>query len=499
VSTESDIAQSTEEALHELQAVFDLYQQSKGKKPQGVTEARSREWAALAAMILVDATCPLDSFLSNLSALPPSISATGAITAWPSMTKERRAAYLRWVDTLDSKRAASQKATLIPGLLGHSPETSVDLLCNTSLNKELKDRLASSLLIDSSDKVILLLTSDSLQDKVPDLLKRLLELTDGPKVTAEAKGRIIRLALNTMATRNLLDGSLGEALLRSIEVQMRSLPPAVKQEMKDLLTELDVHLAERFFPGEASTIEPPPPPVPERVPETTPIAPIESMVAPFVPAEFASTAAPSTPLSKVHLSTSTAPSTITQQLSGWLTTLQQQVTILQELQEHIRRLEEQQVHLDDELRKSRAEKEEASNAAAENLAARHAAEEKIRTLEVRLREADTSAQLAREQLDSLSRSMAVAVEKEKALREELAQQEAKFLNERSELFQRIEANAERRLEEYRNGLASSFARLFNGVPDRRSALAPETGAVLLARLYEVIDFLESKNIRVLSR
>ena len=291
MSTEPAISPSTEEALHEIQIASGLYQQSKGKKPQGVTEARSREWSDYIAMILWDATCPLESFLPTLSALPPSISATAAITAWPSMTKERRTAYLRWVDTLDSRRVVSQKATLIPGLLEHNPETSVDLLCNiSSKNKELRERLASSLLVDSSDKVTLLLTSDSLQDKVPELLKRLLELTEAPKVTAEAKWRIIRIVLHTMVTRNLLNGSLGTGLLRLIEVQMPSLPPAIKQEMKTALTELDAHLVARFFPSQVPTTEPLPKSALEQVPETAPIGSSESVVTPAVQAEFISTA-----------------------------------------------------------------------------------------------------------------------------------------------------------------------------------------------------------------
>ena len=64
--------------------------------------------------------------------------------------------------------------------------------------------------------------------------------------------------------------------------------------------------------------------------------------------------------------------------------------ILQELPERIHSLEEQQVYLDNELRKSQAEKEEAALTAAENLAVYRRAEDKIRTLEERLREVDTS-------------------------------------------------------------------------------------------------------------
>jgi len=488
--------------LHEIQAAFGPYQQNKGKKFQRMTEARSRECADLIAMILLDATYPLELFLPTLSVLPPSItsiSALGAVTAWISMTTERRAAYLRWIDTLDPDRAGSQKVILIPGLLEHSPETAVNLFYNISLkNKELRERLASSLLVDSSDKVILLFSSDSRQDKVPDLLKRLLTLADSPKVTAEVKWRILRLALSTMVARNLHNGSLGEALLRLIEVQMLSLPPTIKQEMKTLLTELDVRLVDRFFPEEVTATEPLPTSTPDGVPEMAPVAPSESMVAPAAaPTGFVSTPQ-SVPSSGVPGSVSVAPLTITQQLSDWLTTLQQQVTILQELQEHIRSLEERQAHLDNELRRSRAEKEEASNTAVESLAAYRAAEERIRTLDESLKEADTTIKLERERADSLNRHMAAAAGKEVALREELARQEAKFSKERSELFHRIETNAERRIEEYRNGLASAFARLFHGVPARRSAVSPETGDVLLARLYQVIDFLESKGMRVLS-
>ena len=100
VSTEPATLPSTGEALHELQKASDLFRESKVGKRQKEIQARKQELADYIALILVDAIYPVESFFPTLLALPSAISAAGAITAWPSMTVERRDAYLRWVDTL---------------------------------------------------------------------------------------------------------------------------------------------------------------------------------------------------------------------------------------------------------------------------------------------------------------------------------------------------------------------------------------------------------------
>src|SRR4030095_3943724 len=92
-----------------------------------------QQWSQSIAKVLSDATCPLDPFLQDVGSIPPSVKAKVAVNAWPTMSDERRTAYLRWVDTLDADRSGSQKAVLIPRLLHSSPATSIELLCNVSL------------------------------------------------------------------------------------------------------------------------------------------------------------------------------------------------------------------------------------------------------------------------------------------------------------------------------------------------------------------------------
>jgi hypothetical protein len=57
------------------------------------------------------------------------------------------------------------------------------------------------------------------------------------------------------------------------------------------------------------------------------------------------------------------------------------------------------------------------------------------------------------------------------------------------------SNADRRLQEFRNAVGGSLRQLLNRVPNRGAPVPSELGVVLLARLHEVIDELESKGIR----
>lgn len=78
----------------------------------------------------------------------------------------------------------------------------------------------------------------------------------------------------------------------------------------------------------------------------------------------------------------------------------------------------------------------------------------------------------------------------------LRQRETEFAKEREDLQRLIQANADRRIQEFCNALGGSLQQLLNRVPNRGTSVSSELGAVLLVRLHEVIDKLESKGIRV---
>ena len=75
----------------------------------------------------------------------------------------------------------------------------------------------------------------------------------------------------------------------------------------------------------------------------------------------------------------------------------------------------------------------------------------------------------------------------------LRQRETEFVKEREDLQRSSFINLE--LQEFRNSVGGPLRMLLNRVPDRGVPVSSELGAVLLARLHEVIDELESKGIR----
>jgi hypothetical protein len=243
--TDSPISTKTEEATREISQAVGLYQQSKGKSPKGVTEAQKHRWEEHVATMLSDAEFDAEGYVKRLSSLPPSVLAHGALLAWLSMSKDRRSSYLRWIGSLDSDRALGQKSVLIPGLLEIAPDVSVNLLCTLTLNKDAKERLGSSLIGGATDKLGLLFENDTPRYKIPDLLARLLELTQSPKVGVGERWRTIKLVFMQIIVHSLYGDDLGESLLRRLEVQLTEttmdhyahLLPGVAQNYADFLDE----------------------------------------------------------------------------------------------------------------------------------------------------------------------------------------------------------------------------------------------------------------------
>ena len=432
------------------------------------------------------------------------------------MSEDRRNVYLRWLETLDSDRAGSQKSVLIPQLLESSPATSMELLCNISLaNQELKHRLASSLLGESIGKCGLLLMPDAPEYKVRKVVSCLLQLSETTKVPAEVRRDTVRLALGTLVSHKLHRGSLGAPLLNLISANISNLPPIFKQELDALLAEVDMKLGSSSSPGPASPPGRLAPPdaalahvgaLPADAPTSAVLSevyqePLAKQEAPFAPAEDTPArgaeggSAPERP-SQVHETEARRPASLLAHLDDWLTTLRGKTKLLEELHQHIEALEARQADLEDAVRAAGAKEKAALNAEAKSAEIAAAAAEKVRRLEQSLKEAREATRQAEERAASLEERLSRAVERESVAGDRLRLQETQGARERAELQQRIQTNADRRLEEFRTALASSLARLFHGLPRRGSPVSGELGEVILTRLHEVIAFFESKGIRV---
>jgi chromosome segregation ATPase len=185
------------------------------------------------------------------------------------------------------------------------------------------------------------------------------------------------------------------------------------------------------------------------------------------------------------------PSPITK-LTEWFEWFSRPAQLLDELRKDIKSLEEGRARLADALALARAENEKKANDAAER-------RQKLGELEEKLNSSTEAEAAARQRSESLQAELAKQSSVIARLRADLERQTAEALERQSELSQRIQKNAEGRLEEYRTRLASAFSRLFTGVPARGSQVSADDCQALLTRFYEIADFLDQEGIKVIPR
>jgi chromosome segregation ATPase len=120
------------------------------------------------------------------------------------------------------------------------------------------------------------------------------------------------------------------------------------------------------------------------------------------------------------------------------------------------------------------------------------AAQRSRNLEERLDDLRTRLQRAESELADATRDT-------QSLRTEIQSRTAEHSREIRELSLRIGANADLRLSEFRERLASGLRDLLSKIPPPGANVDGELGAILLLRLHEVMDRLEAGEIRVRSK
>lgn len=469
-STATTVTQSSE-AIKEIAEAADLYRKKKGKTPKGITEPQKQRWSDHVAAVLSDCDVTIEKVSGDLRALPPSVVANGAVKGWSGMQPDRRAAYLRWLATLEADRALGHKVILIPDLLEIAPEVSANLICNIPLNKEAKERLGVALISGAADKLSALFDNEPARYRLPDLLGRLFEFAEGPKVGVGERWRTIKLILQQIVKRNLLEDGLAEPVLRRVDAQLRTMPDAIKLEMKDLLKEPESEaLLQRLFPGAAIRSSQANLATPEGSSETTrgdDLAHAGGGQTPTKEERSSEVLGAHAPLSSERLQ-------VLQRLSDSIRSLRGQAETLSEI---------------DDLLRNAAESADRSS---------HALRMKLDEVQGDLARAQDAQKAAEGKVQSLESEIRASNERETVAQRTLHDQELKARSEREELFRRVEGNAERRLEEFRNSLGSSLAQLLRGMPERGATVSGSTGGVVLGRVYQILDLLESKGIRVIS-
>jgi hypothetical protein len=470
----------TEEALRQIQERITLLKQDGGKGSKTLTDPMRQQWSESVATVLADPDCSLEPLLQDLTVLPGNVMACGAVSAWPSMSDDRKITYLRWVEALGSDKSGPQKIVLITKLLRVSPATSVELLGTVSLaNKELKTRLASSLLGDSARNIGFLLSSDIPDYKIRKVLICLLQLCDAPKLHAEARWGTIRVVLGAIVSRKFHEDSQRNSVLDPIGSLLPSLPPPLQEKARSYLAETAPQLIARYFPEVANKAQ---------LTEAPPSLDL-SLESPPTPISHAA-------LPAVNEKQAAPRSGLVQQLADWLVSLRGQSKLLEDLLVTIESLEEGRSMLESELQRSKLKEQSVATEAAKSAELLRDAKEQIQRLEDRLGQSSHLAEQAQERAAGLDARLRAAREEEVEVRRQLQVLEERTHKERTELHERVQTNADRRLDEFRNSLASSLARLLQGLPKRGISITDKDAEVILIRIYEIVALLGSKGIHI---
>jgi hypothetical protein len=479
MSTQPPTPDPTPKALEELHTVLGQLRDNKGKPHKGITSTVKEHWTRLVAAVFTAGYCPVDTLFQELSSLPPGVVAGGIASAWGNMDEARRASYLGWLKSLDSEKAASQKVVLIPSLLGRFPSVSLELLCGLSLNQEMKNRLAAAILGNSPEKVDLMITPDMPEWKARQALERLCQISDGPKVDVKAKWVVLRLTLKTIVERKMQKDALSQGLIQHVERQLPDLASQFQERLRDLLKDLDQELLARCFPSAATVTAGPT----QEAAESPP---------PMVPPTATGTSRES---KTMPMAESSVQSNVLDRLAGWLYTLQGQATLLIDTRARILQLEQENQTLKEQFDAARVAEEAARAFAGEATAAQRQARHQLQALEEKSRATQKALNSSLANIRELESELHKVRERESQSGIKLRQRETEFAKEREDLQRLIQANADRRLQEFRNAVGGSLRKLLNRVPDRGAPVPSELGAVLLVRLHEVMDELESKGIR----
>lgn len=484
MSTQPPTPYSTPKALEELHTVLGQLRDNKGKPQKGITSTVKEQWSRLLATVFIDRDCPVDTLFQELSSFPPGVVAGGFASAWENMEEARRASYLMWLESLDSEKAASQKVVLIPSLLGRFPSVSLELLCGLSLNQELKNRLAAAIFGNTPEKVGLMITPDLPEWKARQALERLCQISEGPKVEMKAKWEVVRLTLKTIVERKMQKDAMALRLIQHIEGQLPNFAPQFQERLRDLLKDLDSTLFGRFFPSAVGTAS-------DGATQEASPRQDEPMI---------QIAAADAPLASPEMGTETSAessvrSSVLDRLAGWLDTLHGQATLLMDTRARILQLEQENQTVKAQLDAARVAEEAARASVEEATVARQQAQHRLQVLEEKSREAQKELNSSLANVRELESELHKVRERDSQSGTELRQRETEFAKEREDLQRLIQGNADRRLQEFRNSVGGPLRKLLNRVPDRGAPVPSELGAVLLARLHEVIDELESKGIR----
>lgn len=409
------------------------------RKKKGRMDAAERVKATqLIATILLNPEEPLGDVLPLFEDLQSEAVADGVGIAWPTLLPQRRLEIRRWLPLPRTERAQRRIALFASRVAGTDGGTAIDLLDKLipeRPNKELRQLLTTTLFSDGQAIKFENLYDASSPNASLRIFRTLATLAfdSANGIDPMARYRISVAALKLLVTHKLEQSAEGTDLLSKIVVEVERWPQGLREQFDSWLKNETPHLSQEFFPLKKT----------------------------------ASLAQRLTKENEDQKETERKPESFT--LENYL---EQRSQALAAEAETLARLSVL-------VANSRAE--------AERQLAKWQARES--ELSKRLLELDsTRAELERKLADAVRRSGDL----ENALRR--AEHEREVQHER--LSQQISANANGRIDEFKNQLALTLSQQMIDLPDRDVEMSAELGRVLLLQFHQLIHLLEDLGINV---
>ena len=435
--------------IEELKKIAQAVQSKKGRM-----DAREREQTSqLIASVFTNETLDPVEIFPSLEVIQSEAVAQAVGQMWPSLSRERRDLFSRWLPEPKTEKAARRIAILVAAVVEVDGVAALGWLSRLTpqnpkgkMTRETSQIFASVLFGSKPLRFIRLGDEGGRPENLMLVLKALLQVAvdDHCAVEKMPRYRLIEDIITIVSQKDLIGNDQSKTILALIEIEIKRWPQALIDQLVEALRKRTPNaelLLDKILPKAKSV--------------------------------------PSTPSQTVHAH---SPQ---QQSEEQIDTTRDKTQIKSALEQHI-------VLLTSQLQELR------------NLANLLSEEERLKKeIERQLQETEVRESSLQVRVKKVSDELGDAVAKLKAasirIEElELANKLTKetMETERQRLTQQISANASGRVEEFKNNLALVLSRLIRDLPARDSQLTADVGNIVFLQFHQFLDVIDGQGVKI---
>jgi len=468
---------------------------SNGKTPyKGLTKEMKAQWANDIEVILSNPQADLEVIWDDLALFPTEVTVEGVAKAWKKMSSELRLAYRKRLRLLNPEKEAGQRFSLILHFLESDSMSALELLCEVApKNADTLKRAIKTILCLDYQSIQRLFPQEAPVPVLAKAIEKVIVLIQHGSVEQKARWAVAKAILSMLAQRELFTDPLFAESIQALRTVAGALPSTYQSDLEGLLGNWKVE--EKNRPPDEPSLQP------------------QAAIAAVSPTTSVSDEAVNTSINEpsaighVPMSGNRHEADIRSAMpslqnwkafiTNWRDNLKNQAEMLELLLSYedpaaVNVLRKQLTEAREARREAEARANEAKLSAEEFKRKAADAAKRSRNLEELLNDLRTRLERAESELGDATR-------KNQSLLIEMESKTAQHSREMHDLNQHITANAELRLGEFRERLASSLRDLLSKVPALGANVDGELGAILLLRLHEVMDRLEASQIQVRSK